>query len=344
MNLARFGEKVVFFSDTVGGGVGGFVRRMQRLAERKPGRLYNDARRKLHRRLAPHQLLPFAQAIHIEVTNACNLHCVMCPREGMTRPVGLMDRRLFAKLIEELAQHRREIESVALMGLGEPFLHKELIDFARLARDHGLSRIYTSTNATLLDEPRVTEVLDADVFEQLILSVDGDKETYESLRCGASYERTAANVRGLLAAKRARGRPRPAIDLQILLMNETESRIEAFCEEWVPHLGPGDRILVKEVDTFGGQVADRRTATHRGRQPAQRFACRQLWKDLSISWDGRVTVCCKDVLYKLAVGDANADKLADLWRSTRWEALRKLHLEERWNALDPCRTCAEWWI
>jgi radical SAM protein with 4Fe4S-binding SPASM domain len=127
-------------------------------------------------------------------------------------------------------------------------------------------------------------------------------------------------------------------------MAETEKEIEPFCETWVPLLGPTDRILIKEVDTFGGQVGDRRTALQRGLAPTERFACRQLWKDLSISWDGRVTVCCKDVLYKLSVGDASRERLADLWTSARWDAIRRLHLTQKWNALDPCRTCQEWWI
>jgi radical SAM protein with 4Fe4S-binding SPASM domain len=344
MDLTRFGDKVVFFSDTVGGGAAALVRRVQSAFDREPTRLYDDVRRKLHRRFRPHRPLAFPQAVHIEVTNACNLRCVMCPREGMQRPVGQMDRRLFGRLIDELAEHRREVESVALMGLGEPFLHKELLDFARLAKERGLARLYTSSNATLLDERRGEDLLAADAFDQLILSIDGGKKIYESLRPGARYETVAGNIRNLLAAKRRRGVSRPAIDLQILLMNETENEIESFCEHWVPLLGPGDRILVKEVDTFAGQVPDRRTAAHRSRQPAVRIPCRQLWKDISISWDGRVTVCCKDVLYKLALGDANQESLADLWRSARWNAIRRLHLEKSWNALDPCRTCSEWWI
>jgi radical SAM protein with 4Fe4S-binding SPASM domain len=344
MNLARFGNKVVFFSDTTGGGLRGVARRAENALRKGPERLTDDIRRKAHRRFHAHDLLPLAQAIHIEVTNACNLKCVMCPRLEMTRPVGFMSRDLFEKIIAQLAPHRRTIESIALMGLGEPFLHQELIPFAQIAREAGLGRLYTSTNATLLTEERVAEILDADVFDQIILSVDGGEATYETVRPGAPYSVVDAGVSRLLAAKSARGRRRPEIELQILYMEETADEIEAFCERWAPKLGTGDRILIKEVDTFGGQVSDRRLTGQKKREPEKRYACRQLWKDLSISWDGQVTVCCKDVLYKLALGNVREQILADLWNSKRWNGIRRMHLEDKWDWLDPCDKCREWWI
>jgi len=340
MNLRRFGAKVVFFSDTSGG----TGRRLRRLARQSPRRLIDDARRKWRRRLHPHRPAPFPQAIHIEVTNACNLRCVMCPRGIMERPVGMMDRALFERIVAQLARQRRDIESVALMGLGEPFLHRRLLEFAALAKSAGLSRLYTSTNATLLTPQVMDALFDADVFDQLILSLDGGKEIYEKLRPGVPYQIVADNVRNLLAAKRRRRARRPEIELQILLMEETEHEVETYCETWAPLLADGDRILIKEGDTFGGQVRDRRPDAQRRREPAVRFACRQLWKDLSIAWDGLVTVCCKDVLYKLAVGNARETELIDLWNSPRWNGIRRLHLEGKWDRLVPCDTCREWWI
>lgn len=340
MDLRRFGRKVVFFSDMSGG----LTRRLRRLTQQTPERLLDDARRKWRRRFHPQRLAPSPQAIHLEVTNACNLHCVMCPRRVMDRPVGMMNQALLERVVEQLARRRRDVESVALMGLGEPFLHKHLLAFAAQVKDAGLRRLYTSTNATVLTPDICETLFTADVFDQLILSLDGGPKVYESLRPGIPYEVVAENVRHLLEIKRRRRARRPEIELQILLMEETEEEIEAFCEKWVPLLADGDRILVKEVDTFGGQVQDRRSATQQHREPKERFACRQLWKDLSISWDGRVTVCCKDVLYKLTVGNAGDADLFALWNSPRWNNIRRLHLEGKWDELDPCRTCREWWI
>jgi len=125
MDLARYGGKVVMFSDTTGGGWRGLRRRMFLASDKSVEQLAYTLHRKLHRRYRPYKLLPFAQAVHLEVTNACNLKCVMCPRTGMDRDVGFMPRDLFLKIVQQLKEQRRWIESVALMGLGEPLLHKE---------------------------------------------------------------------------------------------------------------------------------------------------------------------------------------------------------------------------
>lgn len=345
MDLKRFGDKVALFSHTTGTGVSGLIRRAALAGRKSPDKLAHALRRKLHRTLSPHRPMPFAQAIHLEVTNACNLKCVMCPRTNMDRQVGFMNQELYRKIIKQLAENRPWIESVALMGLGEPFLHRELLAFAQQARQLGLGRLYTSTNATLLNDEIIEKILSENLFDQLIISIDGaNKDTYEAIRPGVSYEIVAKNVEHLLAAKRLSGLNTPAIELQILLMQQTSGEVETFCEHWVPHLTDTDRILVKEVDTFGGQVEDSRLPDQQRLEPVERFACRQLWKDMSIGWDGQVTVCCKDVLYKLAVGDANDERLVDLWRGDRWHKVRRLHLEGNWDRLDPCRDCREWWI
>ncbi|HPQ70211.1 MAG TPA: radical SAM protein [bacterium] len=345
MDLARYGGKVVMFSDTTGGGWRGLRRRMFLASDKSVEQLAYTLHRKLHRRYRPYKLLPFAQAVHLEVTNACNLKCVMCPRTGMDRDVGFMPRDLFLKIVQQLKEQRRWIESVALMGLGEPLLHKEFFDFAVIAHQAGLSRLYTSTNATLLDEHNVGRLLGDGAFDQVIVSLDGvSAATYEAVRPGCAYETVAENVARLFAHKRAGGQRRPEIELQILLMRQTEDEVEAFCDYWVPHLGRGDRILIKEADTFGGQVEDMRADSVRAGEPAERFACRQLWKDMSIGWDGKVTVCCKDVLYKLALGDVQHDFLLDLWNSKRWNGIRRMHREGKWDWFDPCNVCREWWI
>ena len=334
-----YGGKVKFFSNTAGTGFKGAVRRAKRLVSVPPNRLVNTAYRKVRKKLSP-ETMPFAQAIHIEVTNACNLKCVMCPRLTMDRKVGYMDRLLFEKIVSQLAPHHRILEGVALMGLGEPLLHKELEAFSRIAARAELPNVYTSTNGVLLTEQRSESLLSQGAFERIIISLDGaTKKTFETIRAGAKFETVYQNVETFLRMKK--GRRTPTTSLQILLMEETEGELRDFCDYWVPLLGPSDEILVKEIDTFGGQVDDRRT--DKNREPSPRFACRQLWRDMSISWDGWVTVCCKDVLYKLAVGNADRIPLEEIWRSQKWETIRRLHKQGDYSMV-PCDRCKEWYV
>ena len=338
--LPDLGPKVKVFSNTMGGGVRGASRRLKDWSRRDPGQLFQNAYRKIRKALTPRSL-PFAQAIHIEVTNACNLQCVMCPHPDMERPTGRMDRALFERIVGQLAHYRHLLEGVALMGLGEPLLHNELEIFSRLAKQAGLPNVYTSTNAMLLDESRAQTMLTEGRFDRIIFSLDGaSAETFLKLRKGADFDRVCQNVEGFLLRKQGRVKA-PGATLQILVVSETVDEIEAFCRRWLPLLGDNDDILVKEVDTFGGQVQDRRLDTDR--EPKNRFACRQLWKDLSISWDGQVTVCCKDVFYKLSVGNVADEPLDRLWKGDKWEALRRAHQAGKFS-MNPCNACREWYV
>jgi radical SAM family protein/iron-sulfur cluster protein len=302
--------------------------------------LVNTGYRRGLKSLHPREMA-FAQAIHIEVTNVCNLKCVMCPRNEMERPVGYMKRATFERIVAQLEPHRRIIERVALMGLGEPLLHDELEDFSRVAKRAKLPNLYTSTNAALLDEKRAERILREGQFDRIIFSVDGaSKETYEKLRVGARFEKVVGNIRRFLEM-RGKGNQGPAATIQILVMAETENEVEQFCSDWLPLLGPADEILVKDVDTFGGQVDDRRLTL--SAEPEIRTACPQLWKDLSISWDGLATVCCKDVLYKLAVANVEDTELSQIWRSSKWEGIRKAHASGNFS-MEPCGGCKEWYL
>ena len=47
----------------------------------------------------------------LEITNACNLSCIMCPRVNMQRKVGYMDFELFKSIINQI---KSDIELVYL--------------------------------------------------------------------------------------------------------------------------------------------------------------------------------------------------------------------------------------
>lgn len=298
-------------------------------------RTINRINKRLHR-----GLLPFPQNVHVEVTNICNLHCVMCPIDQQKREKGFMSLEVFEKIVHE-CRGEFSMEKMALMGLGEPFLHPEIIAMSRYAKDQGIRHVFTSTNATVINEIMSENIVLKSGFDLISFSFDGTtKETYESIRVGASFDKVLRNILNFINIRNKYRKEKPKINLQLLVMRETEHEVEAFVEFWNKRLGAQDIIFIRDVDTFGGQVADHRLfhqCPNIGRIP-----CIQLWRDLAISREGLVTVCCKDVFYKLCVGNICENTIAEIWKKEKWKAIRKLHNAGKWDEVPLCKNCNEW--
>lgn len=285
-------------------------------------------------------LLAFPQNIHIEITNHCNLNCPMCPYSTQSRPKGFIEFNLFRKIVNQ-CKGQFYLEKMALMGLGEPFLHPEIIEMSRYAKAFNIRHVFTSTNATLLDEKEAKGIISKPGFDLLAISLDGaSKDTYENIRKGANFDKVIANVMGFIKIRRSLGKKKPRLVLQFLIMKENYHEKDAFVKFWKDKLESQDTIFLRDVDAFGGQVPDCRLIQQLPR--IKRRPCIQLWRDLIISWQGDVSVCCKDVNYRLKVGNVNEATLKDIWVNLRWSRLRDIHKKREWDKIPLCSNCSEW--
>ena len=285
-------------------------------------------------------LLPFPQNVHVEMTNKCNLHCIMCPIDQQTRKKGFMAFETFEKIIKQ-CKGQFSIEKMALMGLGEPFLHPEIIPMSRYAKDHGIPHVFTSTNATFLNETMAEEIITKSGFDLISFSMDGaTKETYEKIRVNSNFDRVQKNILNFLEIRKKCKKKKPRVNMQILVMRETHREVDQFVLFWNEKLESQDTIFIRDVDTFGGQVEDHRTECQLPK--IKRIACIQLWRDFAISWDGMATVCCKDVLYQLKVANIFENSIVEIWKSQRWERIRQIHKSGEYNKIPLCCDCNEW--
>ena len=63
-------------------------------------------------------------AYNIEITNACNLRCKMCPvNRGMRRKTQYMDFSLFKEIVDK----NPGVEFILPFQWGEPLLHKDFL-------------------------------------------------------------------------------------------------------------------------------------------------------------------------------------------------------------------------
>jgi len=72
------------------------------------------------------------------MTNACNIHCVMCGRNAADFKPTIFDID-WLKYFEPITD---KIEEVTLLGWGEPTLHPHFSDFLKWADEKGLRKFF----------------------------------------------------------------------------------------------------------------------------------------------------------------------------------------------------------
>lgn len=147
--------------------------------------------------------------LELELSNRCNLQCVMCNgelssairsrREGRPPLPPVYDDRFF----EELAGLAPTLREVLFQG-GEPFLGSEPLRAFEVLADSGFAgRCHVTTNGTVAND-RVRRILDR-LRVDVSVSVDGwSASTFEAIRVGAAHSQVMANIAWFLEMARRR--------------------------------------------------------------------------------------------------------------------------------------------
>jgi radical SAM protein with 4Fe4S-binding SPASM domain len=293
---------------------------------RRLGQVFRSYRRKETR-------LPYLPVrLWIEATSVCNLRCVMCPNKDLKKEEkGFMDIGLFRKIIDEA---RGFVFDVNLIHRGEGLLHPEFSRLVGAAHEAGVTTKF-HTNATLLDEARSRELV-AVGLDQISFSFDGyDRQTYESIRVNADFEKTLANVIRFLEVKRELRSPKPYAILELINFPDAYKATgrrekRAFLRRFRGL--PLNRVEVKEMHNWAGEI--------QAGESSRRFVpCTFLWQALVIFWDGTVLPCTQDFHGYYSLGNVRDVSLAEVWNGERLVRLREKMLRRDIADLETCSQC-----
>ena len=130
----------------------------------------------------------FPRRLVFELTNVCNLNCVMCGRNAATFKPTYFD----IAWLEKTKSVLDKIEEVTLMGWGEPTIHPEFNRFLEWAHANGL-RKYFCTNGMRLD--RLIDVIFDTQVDIIAVSIDGaDAATNNRIRRGSDFYKVIGNI------------------------------------------------------------------------------------------------------------------------------------------------------
>lgn len=148
----------------------------------------------------------------LELTNACNLNCVMCGRNAAQfRPTMFqMDwLRYFEPMLDT-------VEEVTLMGWGEPTIHPDFVPMLELIHRHA-ARIYFCTNGMRLSQ--LQKAIFDNQVDVFAVSVDGaTAETNARVRRGSDLDYIVNNLREIKEIQRSQRLSYPYINFVFCAM------------------------------------------------------------------------------------------------------------------------------
>ena len=272
--------------------------------------------------------------VTIEITNACNSDCIMCPRQSMTRPVKNMDFELYKKIIDDCG--KAGVKIVQPFNFGEPLMHNRLGEFIRYAKEHTKSRIQISTNAALLTNEKAIELLDSGL-DRINIDIDGfTKDTFEKVRKNLDFDRVVENTEKFIELKKKLNK-HIFTTVSIINMDETSGEIAEFKRYWKPRV---DRVLDVKYNTWTGSVENRNNFINN----SKRFncPCKMLWDQMVILQDGKVALCCLDYDGKVIVGDMKNESILNIWNGKILNNLRQKQIELKFDEISTCRACNQY--
>lgn len=279
----------------------------------------------------------FPYEFYVELTNHCNLRCVMCARSAMERPLGVMAMPLYRRIINEIAE-KQPYAFIHYYGIGESMIDKRIFDKLAYSVSKGLHNGLLFTNGQLLLNKENYKRLADSGISNIGVDLDGfSAATYERIRIGGNFEKTRRGIEKLYGYVREHGlRTRVEIAYQIVPgTNEAEvGPFVAWCNE-----NRYEYKLVTMHDWAGlrSDVGSSEVAgTHAMHHTRRTTPCAFLWNGFTIAWDGRVAVCFHDAALRETLGDLRRESIQSVWRG-RARARRRDHVQGRIEGI--CASC-----
>ncbi|WP_417383340.1 SPASM domain-containing protein [Gimesia sp.] len=291
-------------------------------------------------------------SLHIEPTTACNLRCTTCDRtHASDLNLGTMSFNVFKEILDQfnylMGSHHVQT-GLLLTGLGEPFLNKDIFRMIEYAKEKGISYVHTISNGTVLNNEAIIQ----SGLDHISFSMDGaTKETFESIRVGAKYEKVVSSLKDLISRRKV-GKL-PFIDLNITLQgknrNELNSVVDLAAEIGADRVSA--RILNSDfahdsLQALGESSENIKTTSEyaRAKNVEFRYAdndtdpCVYPWIWPYVTWNGYVVPCCyKSDPRKFNFGNILEESFESIWNGEKYRQFRKALTSE--NPPDMCKNC-----
>ncbi|MFX1383569.1 MAG: radical SAM/SPASM domain-containing protein [Promethearchaeota archaeon] len=272
----------------------------------------------------------------IEINNTCNLNCIMCNTKSSKRPFGDMNFSTFENILKQLRD--LGFNSIALHTVGEPFLFKNLSRLFQIIKKYNF-KVSLSTNGQFPNRLNNLIQLYSDVLKRIRFSIDGAKPgTYEKIRRGASYNKLIESLEIIYKFNRSKINYKIDVKIDSILSLTNIYEIPLFFKVFGKYCWP-EFINFHLINGLSPDTKYFWEAFPFPNLIRHMVPCDFPFRNIYFTYDGKVTLCCRDYDGDLIVGDLKEESLIDIWNGENSEDIRKQHLNLKKLTIDACKRC-----
>jgi len=281
----------------------------------------------------------------IEVAGGCNYSCAMCPQSDPGRGkdwTRVMSLDMFENILDQITP-KYGTPIINLEGSGEPTMNKRLPEYVEACTRRGL-KSFMYSNGSFLQDQFMEDVVDAGLSFARFSFIGYDRETYKKWMSKDNFDLVSNNI---IQLKKYVEKSNSVCKISsyhlILDNNQIESEIEKYRKNVIDRLGTIGYIW--KMHNWSGNYNP-----EYGRESAVKRTCgRPFAPEITIraggnhGQTGAVTPCCQTMgppnESKSVLGHFSEKNFEEIYFGEKYEELRKLHKEERFDEIDYCKNC-----
>lgn len=275
--------------------------------------------------------------VSVEVTNVCNFTCSFCPQSSPNHfdavPRTYLDPDTAERILLQVREMGYDKSLIHWTLDGEPFVNKAFPQICEVARKHGFTNHYFASNMSLMTL-ECARSLPRGVQYTLTVDYCGDQEYFEKFRgTPRSWKKVGDNIRDILADDTL-GHIRFEVKDISSYSIENPNELKELGLKLRAALPPSDRLR------FFSKTFHNMTGFLDKSGSGERYQlCPYPWSSLTISANGDVVACCRDLDHKTVLGNLFEEHLKDIWNGEKYQRLREDLAAEKPDAQAACAGC-----
>lgn len=265
----------------------------------------------------------------IEPTTVCNLNCTTCYRKDSIKKKELRVGTITKEQILLIHQKLPGLKHIRFHGMGELFIlkdHVEIIELVRSLYPEAWVELVTNGNYNKTNEEVVAKSIN-----RLTFSIDSsDKDEYEKIRVGSSYELMINNLKKFMEI------PNLLLEVNYVWSSLNTHSLEKFVtdmselgvkdvrvnivQDWGNHLTDEEKLnddfnTLKEIWTKAIEIAKKynMSLTLMGNEEFETHKCEWMNRRVFITFDGDILPCCMRQYRNSSLGNIFEQEVDEIW-------------------------------